>query len=465
MRLPDGLGSAPVGNSSIPEPSVGHFTQVVDHNDFSAADGGATFQQRYFYYGGYYKEGGPVLFYTGNEGALETFWYNTGFMFVVARQLGAFVLFMEHRDYGESPTGATPQYRFLSAEQALADYAVAVPQLIVQLGVPAETPVVAFGGSYGGMLSAWMRMKYPNIVAGAISASAPVAMFTGEVDSLAFNALVTQDYTNHSASCSTSLRSAFKQILQLAPTASGRQTLAEKLHLCSPVEDTVGTTIAAYAENALTYMAMVGYPYPTSFLVPLPGHPTQVACDRVDSAADELDALYQAMSVYYNYTGQAGTCYNVTVDATGGNLGIGGWDYQSCTEMVMPIGQNGVSDMFYDAPWNLEEVVGNCKTSMGLLARPSWVETVFGGSDVSGASNIVFSNGQLDPWSVGGIKEAPNDSITVIFGIEGAAHHLDLRTPNAADPQSVIDARATELAAIQKWVADAWAVAVNKAEL
>lgn len=50
-----------------------------------------------------------------------------------------------------------------------------------------RTPVYAFGGSYGGMLASWLRMKYPTHFHGAIASSAPILWFKGGVDPNAYS--------------------------------------------------------------------------------------------------------------------------------------------------------------------------------------------------------------------------------------------------------------------------------------
>ena len=53
-----------------PTPEVYYISQRVSHFNAELQD---TFQQRYFIYSGYWNGKGPILFYTGNEGALEEF--------------------------------------------------------------------------------------------------------------------------------------------------------------------------------------------------------------------------------------------------------------------------------------------------------------------------------------------------------------------------------------------------------
>lgn len=152
------------GGVSVP-PAVQYetrwYTQRLDHFN-SAPASYATFQQRYLvndtFWGG---PTAPIFLYAGNEGDVDLFTNNTGFMWESAPRFRALLVFVEHRYYGESmPFGGTRAAAFrdartkgyLTVTQALADYASFVLSLKANLSAPAA-PVVVFGGSYGGSKS------------------------------------------------------------------------------------------------------------------------------------------------------------------------------------------------------------------------------------------------------------------------------------------------------------------------
>jgi len=110
----------------------------------------------------------PILFYTGNEGDIWGFYKNTGFVTeTLAKDMGALVVFAEHRYFGKSfPFNKTvaltsPYNQYLTVENTMMDYVQLVKHIKANYKGAEHKAVIAFGGSYGGMLSAWIRMKYP----------------------------------------------------------------------------------------------------------------------------------------------------------------------------------------------------------------------------------------------------------------------------------------------------------------
>jgi lysosomal Pro-X carboxypeptidase len=94
----------------------------------------------------------------------------------------------------------TPQNLALcTVEQALADYAVLLTDVKKKNSLLSNSPVITVGGSYGGMLSAWFRIKYPHIVEGALAASAPILQFHGVRSDYIFYQIVTQDYAAYAS--------------------------------------------------------------------------------------------------------------------------------------------------------------------------------------------------------------------------------------------------------------------------
>ncbi|XP_053400662.1 lysosomal Pro-X carboxypeptidase-like [Mercenaria mercenaria] len=162
-----------------------------------------------------------------------------------------------------------------------------------------------------------------------------------------------------------------------------------------------------------------------------------------------LSDLAEAVRIYFNYTGQA-KCLNTTQQATS-DLGDLGWDYQSCTEMVMPICADGQQDMFEPSPWNFTQFTEQCQKKWKTTPRENWIVSEYWGKHLETASNIIFSNGDLDPWSAGGVTTSTSSTIVPLL-IEDGAHHLDLRASNPLDPPTVVNARQTEKNLLKMWL-------------
>ncbi|GAQ77788.1 Serine carboxypeptidase S28 family protein [Klebsormidium nitens] len=463
VRRDASLGSQLTGSQSNAPYSyrTEYYSQTLDHFAFTP-EATSTFQQRYLINDEHWlKEGhGPIFVYMGNEGYIDWFANNTGFLWDIAPEFGALLVFPEHRYYGESmPFGSQEAaYRnastlgYLSSEQALADYATLIVDLKRNLSA-GNSSVVVFGGSYGGMLAAWFRIKYPHIACGAVASSAPILEFDDVVPLDSFYHIVSEDFKRESVSCFETIKASWDVIDQVAASpANGLLKLGEVFRLCRTPES--AEEVKDWLSEAYANLAMVDYPSPAAFLAPLPAWPIREVCRQMDGApagSSLLERIYAGANVYFNYSGDA-TCFEIGADPHGEN----GWNYQACTEMVMPMSSNASNSMFEASEWDLPAFVKSCQDQFGVTPRPNWVLTEYGGRDVQtvlrySASNIVFSNGDLDPWSGGGVLEDISSTIHAVK-IKDGAHHLDFRAALPDDPPSLIAARKTEKAYIAKWV-------------
>lgn len=436
----------------------------------------------------YNKDQGPILFYTGNEGNIWSFYNNSGFVTdTLAKKFGAVVVFAEHRFYGKSwPFGTAEKsftrenVRYLTVPQVMRDYINLINVLKSDINhLELENrAVILNGGSYGGMLSAWMRMYFPNQVQGALAASAPVLWFKGYINpntwsDIASNVVLEQggqecfDYYKFGL---YDLESVFQDQAKWA----NLQTVFGTCDVPKSPADVLSLQNAVY--GGLQAMVQINYPYATNFEAPLPGWPNKVACDAAKAVPSEeaqagpgqfnwsnINAIGRAYNIWTSVgktvDGKVVECVNFdgsAKDSVPSTVPFG-WDVQTCNDVPMLLGDDPATSAFGWKTYDKYSWDANCRSQFNLIPQYDWVFKYFGGqnpgADFDASSNIIFSNGKLDPWSGGGVLTNVTDNNIALI-VEDGAHHYDLRLPNEADTESVKEVRATEFHYIKKWIED-----------
>ena len=118
----------------------------------------------------------------------------------------------------------------------------------------------------------------------------------------------------------------------------------------------------------------------------------------------------------------------------------------------MPISYSNQS-MFIQEDFNYTTYTAGCQSKYGLTPDYGWAWRTFGGQNIQkdfkeNYSNIIFTNGELDPWRAGGVTDFVGLELPT-WSIKGGAHHLDLRLPHKDDGADVkwVREKATNLMA------------------
>lgn len=373
-------------NSSV---QTGTYDQPIDH--FSSDDK-RTFKQRYYLSTNYAPVDlarAPVIYYQCGEGnCLDSFGspYPSAVSFY-AKSLGASVIVLEHRYYGKSQpfdTMTGDDLKYLTYEQALEDFVAFQNFATEKFNLHGKW--IFIGGSYSGALSAYYRLKHPDLVVGALSSSGVVKT---ELDYQAYDR---ETATALPADCLAAVQDVTHQVEQALTDPAKLASIQAKFQ-ASDIKSGLDflTVLATMVDGAVQYGMQAGF---CSTLLTSSDHVQGFA----DGGAQILGALGMN-PVDCTIQGMS----SVKASDYAGDVGLRQWTYQSCREF------GGFNTPYHDhsqsvvsALLDLQYNLDMCKTLFGLATPPEtdrmnhdYYEPLL---DPTQASKILYVAGALDPY-------------------------------------------------------------------
>jgi len=413
------------------------FDQAVDHlNAYHQQDTGldadtTTFKQRYWintksWAGAAAKA--PIFVVISPYGGFNTYAY--GFIGEMSRDMGAMVIMAEGRfSPGSLPfneSGFDKQANRIglaSSENALRDYVMLISHIRDTYDPEWVCPTGTYGTSLAGMYAAWLRYKFPNVFDFAVASGSPMTGYPGTSDTLAFTRVTTEAWLDESGgdeSCIDLVRDSFKAL---------------EGHECS---GKLWTNV--YYEG--TY-----YAYP-------PRGRILSACQRGAAKKAAGGSPFEVAIELCGSDCNKGSC------PSGGAGAPSMWGYLSCTQVVNPIGSNGVSDFFWPpALWNTENRARSCKEKWDIepLREGNYHADLFGWHRLSqladSTSRILFAFGAYDAWTGFALSTTDISEELPVVVAPGGCHGSDLIGTRAEDTAGMLEARDKESGHVARWVA------------
>jgi len=396
------------------------FDQKIDH--FSKVDA-RTFQQRYFVDSSLVKGNpavAPVVYYICGEGTCDG---ATGISLVndFAQKYGAHRVALEHRYYGYSQPFTTltaDNMKYLSMNQAIEDLANFQHFAQEQLGLQGKW--ISVGGSYPGELSAFYRLKHPELVVGALASSAPV---------LAKDDFI--EYDHHVAKvagpeCLKAIQAAVVDAESKLKQPAAALAV-KKLFNADIIRNNVDFlyVLADMAAVAIQY----GYQKQFCDGV-VAGLKSGKVTEAYADVGTKLFTKFGITSLQDSFQGAE----SIKPEDYLGWAGMRSWMYQSCTEFgYYQVAYPYPAESSRSSQITLQYHNDVCKRLFGLSKPVNVASTnavfynnLFG----SGVKNIFFTNGSNDPWSNLSITDknpnAGSNPGLKFFTISGSAHCDDL---------------------------------------
>ncbi|KZV63333.1 peptidase S28 [Peniophora sp. CONT] len=434
--LPVEQGSAPTNNALFIEMPIDHFSNETT----------ATFKNRYWVNATYYVPGGPVFLFDSGEQNAEPLlpyylqeYHGLSATMQFAKRFGGVAVLWEHRYYGASlpfPVNhntTADEWQYLTTEQALEDVVYFANHFTLNTSDdgastggapfhPSRTPWIWLGASYPGVRGALMRVRNPEVIYAVWASSAPVqaqidmaSYYEAAERSLTGNCsadwvAVTRYVDTTLANGTADVQNEMKARLLSARASSPTQNISVSIQKAAAASN---VDAAGVLMDPLNFYQYYGF---AASVLPF--------CDVLETRNETMGSfeggLISAMPVEDVFEAFLTAIEQVDYDDITGSpddpVTDLSWMRQYCSEYGFYQRGDPSNPLSIETSFeSLELFQAQCNETFPDLNGPPAVDHIlkYGGWNMN-PSNVLFTNGEFDPWRTMGLASIEPNSPTRI---------------------------------------------------